>query len=58
LIESISAMKLSTANFSAANYAAKAERWKSLWPELTVLPADAGSQATAISTRRPRERDP
>jgi uncharacterized protein len=28
-------------NFSAANYAAKAERWKSLWPELTVLPADA-----------------
>jgi uncharacterized protein len=28
-----------TANFSAANYAAKAARWKSLWPELTVLPA-------------------
>ena len=27
-------------NFSAANYAAKAERWKSLWPEITVL-ADA-----------------
>jgi hypothetical protein len=27
------------ANFSAANYAAKAARWKSLWPELTVLPA-------------------
>ena len=26
-------------NFSAANYAAKAARWKKLWPELTVLPA-------------------
>jgi len=29
------------ANFSAANYAAKAKRWKALWPEITVLPADA-----------------
>jgi uncharacterized protein len=28
-------------NFSAANYTAKAERWKKLWPEITVLPADA-----------------
>jgi len=28
-------------NFSAANYAAKAARWKSSWPELTVLPSDA-----------------
>jgi len=27
------------ANFSAANYAAKAARWKALWPEVTVLPA-------------------
>ena len=27
-------------NFSAANYEAKAERWKKLWPEITVLPAD------------------
>jgi hypothetical protein len=27
------------ANFSAQNYLAKAARWKSLWPELTVLPA-------------------
>ena len=27
-------------NFSAANYAAKAGRWKMLWPELTVLAAD------------------
>jgi hypothetical protein len=26
-------------NFSAANYAVKAARWKRLWPELTVLPA-------------------
>jgi uncharacterized protein len=29
------------ANFSAANYAAKAARWKKLWPEITVLDADA-----------------
>jgi hypothetical protein len=28
-------------NFSAANYAAKASRWKRLWPELTVIEADA-----------------
>jgi hypothetical protein len=28
-------------NFSAANYAAKAARWKMLWPELTVLAAEA-----------------
>jgi len=27
-------------NFSAANYTAKVERWKALWPELTVLSAD------------------
>jgi hypothetical protein len=26
-------------NFSATRYLAKAARWKSLWPELTVLPA-------------------
>ena len=26
-------------NFSAANYALKAERWKALWPELTVIAA-------------------
>jgi uncharacterized protein len=30
-----------TPNFSAANYAAKAARWKMLWPEITVLPAHA-----------------
>lgn len=29
-----------TANFSAANYAAKAARWKALWPEITVLAAE------------------
>jgi uncharacterized protein len=28
-------------NFSAANYEAKAARWKALWPELTVLAVDA-----------------
>ena len=27
-------------NFSAVDYAAKAARWKRLWPELTVLEAD------------------
>jgi uncharacterized protein len=27
-------------NFSAANYEAKATRWKMLWPEITVLAAD------------------
>jgi hypothetical protein len=29
-----------TLNFSAANYAAKAARWKTLWPELTVIAAE------------------
>jgi hypothetical protein len=28
-------------NFSAANCEAKATRWKRLWPEITVLPAEA-----------------
>ncbi len=28
-------------NFSAASYAMKAARWKALWPELTVIAADA-----------------
>ncbi|WP_439371583.1 nucleotidyltransferase family protein [Bradyrhizobium sp. PMVTL-01] len=27
-------------NFSAPNYAAKAARWKALWPELTVIAAE------------------
>ena len=41
------------ANFSAANYAAKARRWKALWPELTVLEVDQ------TPCRRPGEgRDP
>ena len=29
-----------TANFSAENYAKKTARWKALWPEVTVLPAE------------------
>ncbi|MCC8963117.1 nucleotidyltransferase family protein [Bradyrhizobium sp. Pear76] len=29
-----------TANFSVANYATKATRWKALWPEITVLAAE------------------
>ena len=28
-----------TANFDAGHYAAKAARWKTCWPELTVIPA-------------------
>jgi hypothetical protein len=28
-------------NFSTANYLTKATRWKALWPELTILPADS-----------------
>jgi len=28
-------------NFSAANYAAKAARWKKLWPEVEVMEVDA-----------------
>jgi hypothetical protein len=30
-----------TPNFSEANYEAKASRWKTLWPEITVLAAGA-----------------
>jgi len=30
-------------NFSPVNYAAKAARWKKLWPELTVLAAEGGA---------------
>jgi hypothetical protein len=36
-------------NFSAENYDAKARRWKKLWPEITVLPAQ-------LVERRPGER--
>jgi hypothetical protein len=30
-----------SANFSAANCAVKAARWKMLWPEITVLATEA-----------------
>ena len=42
-------------NFSAANYEAKAKRWKMLWPEITVLDADAPAIASQRvgATRRP-----
>jgi hypothetical protein len=33
------------ANFSRANYEAKAARWKALWPELTVMPAEATAES-------------
>lgn len=36
-------------NFSAANYIAKAMRWKELWPELTILPADHVDQNDVVS---------
>jgi uncharacterized protein len=39
-------------NFSAANYEAKAARWKRLWPELTVLSA-ADRQAPSFPTAPP-----
>jgi hypothetical protein len=42
-------------NFSAANYAAKAARWKKLWPEITVLPVDG---ITTIYRRPGERRDP
>jgi hypothetical protein len=34
-------------NFSAASYEAKALRWKRLWPELTILAAEATAQSGA-----------
>ncbi len=36
-------------NFSAASYIAKAMRWKALWPELTILPAEAADQNDVVS---------
>src|SRR5882724_811902 len=38
-------------NFSAPNYAAKAARWKKLWPEVTVLPATSRNVPTAPRPR-------
>src|SRR6266568_4862560 len=38
------------ANFSAVNYEEKTRRWKGLWPEITVLPADAELQQTYVPT--------
>jgi uncharacterized protein len=32
-------------NFSAQEYAAKAARWKALWPEITVLAVDATAES-------------
>ena len=36
-------------NFSAAGYIAKAMRWKALWPELTILAADAADQNDVVN---------
>jgi hypothetical protein len=34
-----------TPNFRSARYSEKAARWKSFWPELTILPAENGERA-------------
>jgi uncharacterized protein len=36
-------------NFSFAKYAAKAMRWKQLWPELTIIPAEADDQNDVVN---------
>ena len=41
--------------FSAANYAAKAARWKALWPEVTVLAATADEQRRLKRRRQLRQ---
>ncbi|RZA14367.1 MAG: nucleotidyltransferase family protein [Lysobacteraceae bacterium] len=38
-LEAMIARPNRTANFQAALYRAKVERWKAFWPELTILPA-------------------
>jgi len=38
-------------NFSAANYAAKAARWKKLWPEVEVM------EVQSLPTHRCRPRE-
>jgi hypothetical protein len=40
-------------NFSAANYEAKTRRWKTQWPEITVLAAGSGGEAVN-GARSPR----
>jgi uncharacterized protein len=46
------------ANFSAAAYETKARRWRMLWPELTVLPADAiwrrAAKGVSVTAPRPK----
>jgi len=40
-------------NFSAANYDAKARRWKMRWPEITVLAADSsGNTVSGFRSQR------
>ena len=41
-----------SANFSAANYATKAARWKKLWPEIVVLEADADEAHPSLRAKR------
>ncbi|MBW8902812.1 MAG: nucleotidyltransferase family protein [Bradyrhizobium sp.] len=41
-----------TPNFSAESFAAKASRWKSLWPELTVIPVDSTAAASGSAPGR------
>jgi uncharacterized protein len=39
-------------NFSPANYAAKAARWKKLWPEVEVMEADAVIASQRVRAKR------
>src|SRR5215469_4791734 len=43
-IENMTVRPNPTPNFRAERYLEKAARWKSLWPELTILPAEPGDQ--------------
>ena len=43
-IETMTVRPNITSNFRADRYLEKASRWKSLWPELTIVPADAGER--------------
>jgi hypothetical protein len=42
-----------TANFSPENYVKKTARWKALWPEITVLPANTASSLSVLIESEP-----
>jgi len=39
-------------NFSRANYEAKAARWKAVWPEIRVIPAEACDANSSLRAQR------